>query len=208
MGRPEENQLPQSLNQTAFQPPNQGYPVPQPDQIPFQPTAPQGYPNQHDNPLSLPLPQQEDSYMSDKNVNPQSTPSYTPQPFIEQPPPSHTYPPQQPPLPTYPAQQPHVAYAPQAQPKVGCYPPQQSVVAAGTSYINPQSYMNYTPNHNPQPQVVNYVIQPQPTTGTPNPYQPPVPVTSQEWSTGLLDCFYDPENGDFFSLFFFLLEFN
>ncbi|KAL8211437.1 hypothetical protein R6Q57_005874 [Mikania cordata] len=31
-------------------------------------------------------------------------------------------------------------------------------------------------------------------TGTPNLYQPPVAITVQEWTTGLFECFEDPEN--------------
>ncbi|GJU82183.1 hypothetical protein Tco_1284548 [Tanacetum coccineum] len=169
----------QSSNQTPLGPPPQGYPVPQPDQIP-----PQGYPNHHDNPLSPPTPTKHDIYNvpADININTnnqQSTRSYVPD--DQQPPPPQAYTPE-----TYPPQQAPAAFPPQEQPTA--FPPQQPPFTNGASF-NHQTYANSTPNHNAPPY---YAPQQVPITGTPSIYQQPI----QGWTTGLLECFDDPENGD------------
>nr|XP_043614137.1 protein PLANT CADMIUM RESISTANCE 5-like [Erigeron canadensis] len=119
-------------------------------------------------------------------------PPLSPPPQLNQPPftcsyvPTDQQQPATPPFHNYPTQQPPADYLPN-----------------GAPYINPQTcnYTNST-NHNLQPQVINYVVntpvyQPQVANGTPNHFyqqqQPPI-MTSQEWSTGLFDCFDDPEN--------------
>ncbi|CAH1422116.1 unnamed protein product [Lactuca virosa] len=143
MGRVDANPAPQSSDQTPFQHPS---------------PPPQGYPNNHENPLSSsPLPSQPDAYMADNDRNqshPQSTRSFVPQSPESMPPPEafppqkpHTYPPQQSPS-AYPHQPegvsmpPPEAYPPQ---KPHTYPPQQPPAA-----------------YPPQPEAVQFPPQPQP----------------------------------------------
>nr|GEZ40211.1 hypothetical protein [Tanacetum cinerariifolium] len=181
----------QSSNQTPSGPPPQGYPVPQADRDP-----PQGYPNHHDNPLSPPTPTKQDTYnVPDINMNTnnqQSTRSYVPDDQQPPPPPpqaytSETYPPQQAPT-AFPPQEQPTAYPPQEQPTA--FPPQEQPppFTNGASY-NHQTYANSTPNHNAPPY---YAPQQVPITGTPSIYQQSI----QGWTSGLLECFDDPENGD------------
>ncbi|KAI3515878.1 hypothetical protein L1887_14783 [Cichorium endivia] len=187
MGRVDQTPVPQSSDQTASQ----------------LPPPPQGYPNHHDNPLSSPKPPQ-DAYLGNNNQHmnqPQSTRSYVPQ-SPENLPPPESYPPQkqapyltqQQTRETYPPQQPQAAYPPQPGP--AAFPPQQQPPkyppqpppVDNAAYYNPQSY-NHT-SYNAQPQV-NYG-------GTPNgvPIGIPYHAPTQGWTTGILDCFDDPENAD------------
>ncbi|CAI9281836.1 unnamed protein product [Lactuca saligna] len=143
MGRGNGNPAPHSSDQTPFQHPS---------------PPPQGYPNNHENPLSAsPFPSQPDANLAHNDRNqshPQATRSFVPQ-SPESIPPPEAYPPQKPH--TYPPQQSPSAYSHQPEgasmPPPEAYPPQKP-----HTYPPQQSPAAYPP----QPEAVQFPPQPQP----------------------------------------------